>query len=197
MPSIHLLSRCEPNDPNPAFFEAIEAWVDALWERGIELHFMDERDLGPNARQWRWMTLVGPSLELVVCDDLTVGARELILHGHEGVFEVALPLLRERVALEPYEEALQRAKDDPCSALCLLRACVASPRPPRAELEDLVVAALSSADAELRYRAVSGAVTLQCASMAQALERRLADEDDPRVRGMLERGIASFLPPLT
>lgn len=192
MRTVHLLSRWAPNDPNPEFFEGIEAWVDVLWERGIELHFMEERDLSPNARQWRWTTLTGDPLELVVCDDLSVGARELILEGHENSFQKALPELEERLAFEPYEEALQRAKQDPHSALALLRACVASPRPPRAELEELVAAALSSPDAELRYRAVSGAVTLQSASMERALARRLEDEDDPRVQGILERGIASF-----
>lgn len=192
MSEAHLLSTHLPNDPDPRFFEEIEAWVEALWDLGIEVHFMEEKDLGPYARQWRWMTLAGQSLRLVVCDDLTIGAREIILSGDEDAFEVALPRLQERLSLESYESALSRARAESDTPVALFRACVASPRPPDAELEALVVAALNSSDSELRYRAVSAAVTLQAPSMEQALEQRLGIERDPRVIEHLRRGLVSF-----
>lgn len=163
-----------------------------MWDEGVEVHFMEEKDLGQHARQWRWMTLAGKRLELVVCDDLTIGAREIILSGESAAFELSLPLLKAHLALEPYTVALERARAEPNSPEALLRACVASPRPPSAELEGLVVGALNSSDSELRYRAVSAAVTLQTASMRDALEARTPHETDSRVLEHIRRGVASF-----
>jgi len=192
MPRTYRLSRHRPNDADPVFFDSVGDWIDDLWERGIELHFMEERDLGPSAREWRWMTLRGEHLELVVCDDLTVGAREIILEGASSTFGIALPVLEARLSIEPYSEAFGRAAAEPESARALLRACVASPRPPSPELEGLVKRALDSPDSDLRYGAVSAAVTLQAQSMKHELETRAGLEGDPKVLALVQRAIASF-----
>lgn len=192
MPRVHLLSRYRPNDPDPAFFEAIEDWIADLGELGIELHFMEERDLSPNSRQWRWMTLCGERLELIACDDLTFGSREIRLNGAQEHIDLGLPLLHKRLPFEPYAEALQKVVDDPNSAVALLRACVASPWPPEAKLKALIEQALNSEDVELRYRAVSACALLQTESMVELLRARVRIESDERVLGLLRRSIEAL-----
>lgn len=187
----YYLSTFFPNDPDPAFFDSVERLLDRFDDRAVVLRFVEERDLSPQARLWLWST-EDESTTLRVLDDLTVGAREIVLDTVPSALDWAHAAVNDALSLETYEEALARSQREPNVPLLLLRACSASPRPPTKQLVDIVRAALQDSNDEMRYRAISAAVTLQCSVMRDALRERLEHEQDEELRARVRAAVRSY-----